>query len=100
MENASYAVVYFCTDTNYKLSSKIFLEQDNLKKLEYEDVRPKVNSYLEAAEALGYDKLKERHISDYRSIFARTEFELECDIPEDETPEPVSYTHLKRRKLH
>ena len=89
VENASYAVVYFCTDTNYKLSSKIFLEQDNLKKLEYEDVRPKVNSYLEAAEALGYDKLKERHISDYRSIFARTEFELECDIPEDETPELI-----------
>ena len=63
VENASYAVVYFCTDTNYKLSSKIFLEQDNLKKLEYEDVRPRTEAYLKAAEALGYDKLKERHIA-------------------------------------
>ena len=90
VKNATEATIYFCTDTNYKLDPHLFLEQDPLKKLPYEDVRPRVEGFLNAACEKGYEALKARHIEDYRSIYARAEFELECDeVPTEETTELI-----------
>ena len=48
VKDASDVTLYFCTDTNYKLSPSVFTEQDDLKKLPYEDVRPRVEGMLNA----------------------------------------------------
>ena len=90
VEGASYAVIYFCTDTNYKISPRVFLEEDSTKKLDYEDVRPRVSGMLTAAELIGYDNLKAIHIEDYRSIYARNEFEIDgVEVPDVETTELI-----------
>lgn len=90
VKNATEAVLYFCTDTSYKLDSAVFMEMDDLKKLPYEDVRPRVNGWLDAACEKGYATLRERHIADYREIFGRVEFELaDSEIPDAETTDLI-----------
>ncbi len=74
---ASWATVLFTACTNYVLKSEIFTEHDPKKKLEPVNPHHKALEIINTASALSYDQLREKHVADYRHIFARVSFALE-----------------------
>lgn len=88
VKDGSEAVLLFTLGTNYKLSPKVFLEDDPNKKLEYKDPHPTVSGYMEQASKLSYKKLRTRHLEDYSSLFNRVSLSLNgedtSEMPTDE----------------
>ncbi len=87
VENAESAVIIFALGTNYRLTPHVFLEHDPKQKLVPEDPGPRVAETLANAATLGYEALRERHLADYRALFARVSLDLaetDPDAPTDE----------------
>ena len=74
--------------TNYRLESRVFLEQDPAKKLADLDPGPAADAQLAAAAARGYEALKARHLADHRALFGRVDLDLggspAGELPTDE----------------
>ncbi len=79
---ADSVVLLIAAGTNYELSSHIFLENENSKKLD-ENVFPheKVSDRISKASDSGYDSLKASHLKDYQHFFGRVQLRLSPDIP-------------------
>ena len=77
VEGAESAVLLFTVDTNYRLESRVFTEEDPKKKLApYPHPKEAVKERLASARALGYEALKSRHISDHSSLYSRVSVNL------------------------
>ena len=85
---ATEATVIVAVGTNYKLESRVFLEDDPKKKLApYPHPKAAVEKLLTAAKRRPYTELLARHLSDYCPIFARCGLDVSkktADIPTDE----------------
>lgn len=81
--NCNSAVLIFACATNYSSDSKVFLERNPSKKLEgFIIPENKVSSLIENAKKLGYEKLFERHISDYQKLFIAASIDLSGELPD------------------
>ncbi len=74
VKKATSTVLYYTLDTSYKLCPEVFL--NGCHKALGDDPHKKVVACLESAVKLGYDKLYERHISDYSELIDRVELDL------------------------
>lgn len=70
--NALYADIYVAFDTSYRLCPEAF----STHKAVGNDPTEKVVARLENALKLGYEKLFERHVTDFSSLMNRAEFDL------------------------
>ncbi|MBR2460478.1 MAG: glycoside hydrolase family 95 protein, partial [Clostridia bacterium] len=77
VENADGAKVIFSCATNYRLTHEVFDEPEHQNKLKGLTVdKEAVVSAVEKALAMPYGELKERHVSDYRSLYARVTLDI------------------------
>jgi alpha-L-fucosidase 2 len=80
LKNADSATLLIATGTNYRLCEEVFLREPD-QKLDHELFpHADVSSRIEAAAAMEYETLRQRHLNDYRNLFDRVSFRL--------TPEP------------
>ena len=72
VKNADSAYIIGAFGTNYKLQSSVFTTDDPAKKLEgFSHPHEKIAKIINDASKFSIDALKERHISDYKSLFDR-----------------------------
>lgn len=72
VENADEAILLFACGTNYKMESRVFLENDPKKKLApYPHPHDAVTKFIENASKKTYSELKSIHIADYSALFGR-----------------------------
>lgn len=77
VKNANTALIIFSCETNYSLSENVFCQLDHAKKLEGCKLdHEKLNNTIDIACNLGYDKLLERHLKDYQSLYFKTKLTL------------------------
>ena len=95
VEGAREATVIYTLATNYRLVPEMFEcrgTQGSGKNAKDRaaffgpDPAPEARQRVDAAAALGYARLKERHLADYRSLYGRTDLQLVCD--------PADFTRL------
>lgn len=106
--DANSAIILIATGTNYKLSDQVFLMDSTNQKLN-PDVFPhkEVTKTIENASNLGYEKLKESHLTDYQNLFSRVSLELSPTVPQVPTKTLVetykqdpSDTYLEELMFH
>ncbi len=86
VRGADSVVIRVAVGTNYKLESRVFLEDDPKKKLApYEHPHKRVTAILDNALKCGYEELRARHIADYKALFERAFIDLGADIPDAPT---------------
>lgn len=86
IENADSVTVLFTCATNYELSSEVFTEPDNSKKLAGKPAPISlVDGIISNAVEKGYEALLASHLSDYHSLFGRVKLSLCEEIPTDTT---------------
>ncbi len=79
--DANSALILIATGTNYKLSDQIFLTDSTHLKLNPDEFPHKeVTRTIENASNLGYEKLKESHLTDYQNLFSRVRLELSPSV--------------------
>ncbi len=87
IDGADEVVMIYSCGTNYKLESRVFTEEDPKKKVApYEHPHNRITKNIANAVALGYDKLLERHLSDYKELYDRVKVNIgvpDYDIPTD-----------------
>ena len=87
LKNATAATVIVAVGTNFRLESRVFLENDPKKKLApYPAPHEKVTKILNAAKGKKYSELLARHLADYCPIMARADVDLGgkvSDLPTD-----------------
>ena len=77
VEGSDAAEFYVTLATNYRLDPKVFLTQDNGKKLEGLEVpSAEVAKSMDDARDAGFEKLRIRHEADFRRLFERTQIDL------------------------
>lgn len=76
VEKADSAVILLTLGTNYRLDPKVFSSVPSDKLKGFPDPHEEVNGRLEKAIEKGYDELKERHISDFTSLFDRVSLSI------------------------
>lgn len=76
VEKADSAVILFTLGTNYRLDPKVFSSAPSDKLKGFPDPHEEVSGRLENATEKGYDELKERHVSDFTSLFDRVSFSI------------------------
>lgn len=81
VQGANHVTLLFTAMTDYQLSSHVFLEEDETKKLKPRDLATELDRRIDAAEALGYSRLKQRHLQDYQCLFGRVSLNLGEDMP-------------------
>jgi len=88
IQDADNVTVFISCGTNYMLCEKSFTEPNRLKKLEGNPhPHERIAANIEAACKLGYDELRNRHVSDYSQFFNRVTLDIggkEPNIPTDE----------------
>ncbi|MBE6607165.1 MAG: glycoside hydrolase family 95 protein [Ruminococcaceae bacterium] len=90
LKNADSAYVIVALGTNYKLESRVFLEEDPKKKLApYPNPHEKVSEILKNALSYTYDELYDRHIKDYTSLFDRASVDFESSVSKYPTNELI-----------
>ena len=76
IEAADSAVVYIAAGTNYVLDEKVYLN-DRLEKLSGNPhPHGRISGIIKKAAELGYDKLKDTHVTDYSEFFNRVSFDI------------------------
>ena len=70
VEEADEVLLLFTAGTTYRM----------------QDVEKGLSSIIDKACAAGYEKLKERHIADYRALFGRVDLHLSSEESQDGTP--------------
>ncbi len=87
VRNANAATLILAVGTNYRLESRVFFEKDPKRKLApYPHPHERVSAALEAAKALSYRQLVDRHLADYCPIIERASIDLggvPSEIPTD-----------------
>ena len=80
VKGASSAYIVVTMGTDYELSSEIFTSGSNkpTKTTTLADAMAKVEGYMNAASAYGYEELKARHLQDYTELFGRVSLDLDC----------------------
>ncbi len=68
------AEIFYTLDTSYKMTPEVFL--DGCQKAIGDDPHDSVVLCLENAKEKGYDGLLKRHLTDYRELIGRVEFDL------------------------
>jgi alpha-L-fucosidase 2 len=82
VSNADSVVLLIAVGTNYELSSRVFLESINSRKLDATSFpHAKVSTLISNAAATGYDQLLENHLADYQNLFLRTQLDFDSDVP-------------------
>ena len=77
VENADEAIVLFACGTNYKMESRVFLENDPKQKLApYPHPHDAVTKLIKNASEKTYDELKKAHIADHFALFGRARIDL------------------------
>lgn len=76
IEDADEVTLLVGADTNYELSSAIFLSEQKEKLDPAFDPHPLVVEKMERAAARDYPELKNRHLRDYRELFERATIDL------------------------
>lgn len=80
---ADSVVLLVAAGTNYKLDKSVFLEENTQKKLD-PAITPhrKISALINKASAKGFEKLKQRHLADYQSLFSRVQMYFSSQIPQ------------------
>lgn len=80
IDNASTLTMYFAFDTDYMDNYPVYRSGESP-----EAVTARVQSTAKAARAVGFTKLRKRHIADYRALYGRTALSLGggLEIPTD-----------------
>ncbi len=90
VSGADRAYIYYTCGTNYKMESRVFTEKDPKKKLApYPHPHEKLSGFLLQAKKFGYEKLRERHVADFTSLFCRVKLDLCEDMPDIPTDELI-----------
>ncbi len=88
VKDADAATIIVAVGTNYRLESRVFVENDPKKKLEGNPhPHEMVTELVDKAAAMGYNELYRRHTADYKRLFERVRFNIDTDgidIPTDE----------------
>jgi alpha-L-fucosidase 2 len=86
VDNANSVILLICADTNYRMTEEVFAEPINANKLDLnEKPRAAVSKLISNAMALGYDKLKARHLEDYQNLFNRVTLSFNSKVPKEPT---------------
>lgn len=87
VKNATYAILYFTIKTSYN-------GFDKYPAAEGKEYKNSCIDTLKNACSLGFDKLKERHMNDYRSLYDRVSLELKS------TEAPLTATDRRVKEFH
>lgn len=88
VKDADSVTVIFSCATNYQLSEQIFACDEPKEKLRgFPAPVGEVCAAVENAVSIGYDKLLERHISDYRAMFCRVKLNIGDSMEKSYTDE-------------
>ena len=79
---ADSALIIIGIGTNYQPESRVFTAAIKEKLAPYPHPHEKVTKMVSDAAALGYDKLKENHLADYKSLFDRVQLNIGGTLPE------------------
>lgn len=101
--DAEKAVIYFSAATDYK---NTFFNEEKTVAYYYrsgesiKDISDKALGYVRNAVLLGYEKLFERHIADYSSLYSRMtlDFGQSCDMPTDKLLSAYRKGKLKKEE--
>lgn len=85
VREADSVVLLFAAGTNYELREELFLLSPAEKNDATEFPGEAVAARLGAAEALGFEALKERHLADYQNLFSRVSLDLGAAPSSDPT---------------
>ena len=100
IKNATTATIIFVADTNYVLCEHTFCENNPKKKIPDENVHNKVLNTLNSLLHFDYEELKQRHISDYQSLFKRVNLTL-CDEEADYIADMIRLLcHILSLQMH
>ena len=103
VQNADSAVLIVAVGTNYKLESRVFMEEDPKKKLApYPHPHEKVTAISDNASSYTYNELLQRHLDDYEPIFNRACIDLggvKPDVTTDELLEAYKRGEGEKRYL-
>ena len=82
VQNADSALIIVAVGTNYQLQSSVFSQnKPELKLSGFPDPHTKVSQIMNNASALSFQKLYQRHLEDYRSLFNRVQLDLKGELP-------------------
>lgn len=80
VEGADSALILIALGTNYRMESRVFLEEDREKKLApYPHPHEHVSAVLNAASEASYETLYARHLADYKRYFNRASVDFGGD---------------------
>ncbi|MCU0791511.1 MAG: glycoside hydrolase family 95 protein [Opitutaceae bacterium] len=85
VKNADSVVLLFAAGTNYELRPDLFLQPPENKNDPAKFPSAEIAARLDAAQALGFDALKARHLADHRNLFARVSLDLGASRSDDPT---------------
>ena len=79
--NADSVILLIAVGTNYELSSRVFKERTNSKKLDADSFpHAKVTERIRSAEKKGFDHLRSDHLVDYQNLFSRTQVDFGSEV--------------------
>ena len=88
VDGADSVTVLFACSTNYRLEPQVFSEEGREKLRGFPHPHEAVAQTVRDAAELGFDRLYERHLADYRALFGRVSLSLDTailpDAPTDE----------------
>lgn len=94
VRDADSVVILLATGTNYRLSEKIFTSEPAQKCDPNVFPHDEVSARIAAAQQMGYDTLKQRHLADYQQLFGR----VSVDFRAKPSPDPTSVLLEKYKK--
>ena len=80
VKGANSVSILVATGTNYELSKEVFLNSDRIKLDPTKSPHEHLTKIMDAAKTKGPQKLKERHLSDYKNLFNRVEINLNSTV--------------------
>jgi alpha-L-fucosidase 2 len=99
VKDADEVTLLVAVATNYKLGPEVFL-RDFKEKLDPSiDPVPMAAEKIQNAEALGYEKLKSRHVADHRALFERVAVDLGSEPSPLPTHELLEKYQRRRGRL-
>ena len=85
VSQADAVTLLITTGTNYKLQPETFINKSAKKLNPNEFPHDAVSARMQAAEAMGYAALKQRHLKDYQQLFGRVSVNLNSTPTSDPT---------------
>lgn len=86
VEDADEAVIILTLGTNYRMHQQTFMNPPKEKLKGFPNPHHEVTEQLDAAVRMGYERLRERHLTDFKSYFDRVRIDLgepEVNLPTD-----------------